>query len=92
MMGGNVKVKGIQAQKIPIKKIGLKKFQDNVKILLKELNKLFYRKYKEYIWPNTEVLNNSYVFNGSTSYLLDSKYLRALPYVPFESSSFTIPV
>jgi hypothetical protein len=63
-MGGNVKVKGIQAQKIPIKEIGLKKFQKDVKNLLKELNKLFYKKYKEYIWKNEKVLDNSYIFNG----------------------------
>jgi len=74
-MGGNVKVKGIQAQKIPVKEIGLKKFQDDIKTLLKQLNKMFYKEYHKYIWENEEILDNSYVFNGSTSYLMDGNYL-----------------
>ena len=74
-MGGNVSVNGYKAQKIPVKEIGLKKFQNDFKKLLKDLNKLFYQKNKQYIWNNKKIIDDSYVFNGSTSYLMDPGYL-----------------
>ena len=74
-MGGNVSVNGYKAQKIPVKEIGLKKFQNDFKKLLKDLNKLFYQKNKQYIWNNEKIIDDSYVFNGSTSYLMDPGYL-----------------
>ena len=74
-MGGNVQVKNYKAQKIPIKKIGLKKFQNDFKELFKTLNKMFYKKYKKYIWNNEKILDNGFVFNGSTSFLMDPGYL-----------------
>jgi hypothetical protein len=74
-MGGNVQIiknnNIIKAEKIPIKDIGLRKFQNDFKEMFKKLNKLFYNKYKKYLWENEEILNNGFVFNGSTSFLMD---------------------
>lgn len=74
-MGGNVAImkgdKELKAQKIPIKEIGLKNFQNDFKKMFKQLNKLFKEKYKKPIWKDEKILDNGYVFNGSTSYLMD---------------------
>jgi len=78
-MGGNVAImkgdKQIKAQKIPIKEIGLKNFQKDFKEMFKKLNKMFYKKYGYYIWDTEKILDNGYVFNGSTSFLMDTNNL-----------------
>ena len=71
-MGGNVQVKGFKAQKIPVKEIGLKKFQSDFKKLFYELDNMFYKQNKEHIWKTKKILDNSYVFNGSTSFLMQN--------------------
>ena len=73
--GGNVSIKGIDAQKIPVKEIGLKKFQDDFKKMFKKLNKMFYKEYGEYVWSNDSIIDTGFVFNGSTSFLMDPEYL-----------------
>jgi len=69
-MGGNVYLNGKQAEKIPVKEIGLKKFQKDFKSLVKEINKIFHKEYGIYIW-NDSIIDNGDIFNGSTNILMN---------------------
>lgn len=77
-MGGNVTAltksgQATRAQKIPLKDIGRAEFVKTIQQLLKALNKGFYKKYHEYIWKNEKEIMNGYVFNGSTSFIMNPK-------------------
>ena len=75
-MGGNVQVNGYKAEKIPVKEIGLNKFQKDFKKLLKDINRLYHQKNKKYIWNDESIIDSAYAFNGSTSFLMDPNYLK----------------
>ncbi len=76
-MGGNVtatiKKSGIEtrAAKIPIRKIGRKKFTEKFIKVFKELNKIFKKENGIPLWLNEKNLENGLQFNGSTSYIFD---------------------
>jgi len=72
--GGNVSIQknGVtyKADKIPVKDIGLKNFQKDVKDLLKKINSMYKREHKEPLWDVDEIIDSGLVFNGSTSFLM----------------------
>lgn len=76
--GGNLSVKlgdtTYEAQKIPIKEIGIEKFRKDFVNLFKVINKLYFKKFKEYLWGDEKDLENGLLFNGSTSFIMDPKY------------------
>jgi len=87
--GGNVVVTDINgnqipAQRIPIKDIGRSKFIRDTKEMLKELNKLFNKKFKEPLWNNPSIFDSAVLFNGSTSFIMDSNIPdeKVLPHKP----------
>jgi len=80
--GGNVtiKTKGgnvYSAEKIPIKSIGREKFIKEFSQAMKKMNRMFFKKNKEWIWDEDTFfkggLIDSNLFNGSTSYMMDQK-------------------
>ena len=79
-MGGNVtalnKRSGVsvEAQKIDIKSIGRKQFMNKFIELFKFMNKEFKKKNKKPIWVDERHLANGFIFNGSTSYIMDPGY------------------
>lgn len=78
-MGGNVTAttkSGIQtrASKIPVKEIGLSVFRTRVQELFFELNRRFNDINRIPLWESVEIIKSGYVFNGSTSFLMDPKY------------------
>lgn len=76
-MGGNavgtVKKTGenTKALKIPIKDIGIKEFRAKVHSLLKEINALFEKKFKDKLWVREDLIMSGFMFNGSTSFIMD---------------------
>lgn len=78
--GGNVtatnKKTGIEisAQKIPLQKVGIQNFRNKFFDLFKELNSLYKKKYKDFLWPDLNDIKNGMVFNGSTSYIMNPDY------------------
>jgi hypothetical protein len=78
-MGGNAtghtqSGKETKAQKIPLKKIGRKVFVDKITKLLKFINKDFEKIYKEKLWKDETQIANGFVFNGSTSFIMNQEY------------------
>lgn len=77
-MGGNVTGiikktgKETQANKIPIKEIGRSNFVKKFNAVFKLLNKKHAKKFGEPIWPNEKILDSGFVFNGSTSFIMDT--------------------
>lgn len=72
-MGGNVVVKGKQAEKIDLKFIGVENFRVDFKNLFIELSKLFKKETGVQLWSK-EHLESAEVFNGSTSFIMDKDY------------------
>lgn len=74
-MGGNVAVMSddsiIRAQKIPLKEIGRSKFETKIKNFLKIFNKKFETKYSRKIWVSESDIVSGFIFNGSTSFIMD---------------------
>lgn len=78
-MGGNAtgytqSGKETKAQKIPLKQIGRKVFVDKIANLLKFINKDFEKEYKEKLWKDETQIANGFVFNGSTSFIMNQEY------------------
>jgi len=84
-MGGNLGVKGFKAQKIPVKELGLKKFQRDFKKLFYKLDELFFKQNGEYIWKTKRIIDDGYVFDGSASLLMkndvSSNILELKPFI-----------
>jgi len=78
-LGGNVQVlnngKRYEADKIPVKEIGMKKFQDEVFKMLKIVNKDFNKMFGYKLWQDEKLIDEATIFNGSSSYLLDPENL-----------------
>lgn len=77
--GGNVTVtldgKEYGATKIPIKRIGRKKFTEEFSKLFLKINRMFKKKYDKWLWDEDVFFNKGLIdpnlFNGSTSYMMD---------------------
>lgn len=75
--GGNVQVldkstgKLVDAERLDLRKIGRQEFIKKFTELFKKMNKDFKSKYGEPIWRDESLLTNGFVFNGSTSYIMD---------------------
>jgi len=76
-MGGNVtainKKTGVEtrAEKIQIKEIGRSEFMKKFIEIFKTINKQFKSKYKKPIWADESIIVSGFVFNGSTSFIMD---------------------
>ena len=78
-MGGNVtgvtkSGKETHAQKIPLKSIGRKVFVDKITALLKFINKDFEKEFKNKLWKDETQIANGFIFNGSTSFIMNQEY------------------
>lgn len=78
-MGGNVtgitkSGKETRAQKIPLKSIGRKVFVDKISALLKFINKDFEKEFKSKLWKDETQIANGFIFNGSTSFIMNQDY------------------
>lgn len=78
-MGGNVT--GItksgtetRASKIPLREIGRSVFVKRINELLKFINKDFEKKFKTKLWKDETQIANGFVFNGSTSFIMNQDY------------------
>lgn len=69
--GGNVVINGIGSQKIYFSEIGIKDIRTKCFNLFEELNKIFFRKYNEYLWDDINSIKSGYSYNGSTSFIMD---------------------
>lgn len=69
--GGNVVINGIGSQKIYFSEIGIKDIRMKCFNLFEELNKIFFRKYNEYLWDDINSIKSGYSYNGSTSFIMD---------------------
>lgn len=80
-MGGNVTAiikktgQESRAEKIPIAKIGVEVFREKMIDIFKNLNSRFNAKYGDPLWSDESIIENGTVFNGSTSYIMDPKYI-----------------
>jgi len=78
-MGGNVtgtvkKTKeNTRAQKIPIKEIGRQDFIKKSLELFHNINQRFEEKFGEKLWKKEQELTSGFMFNGSTSFIMDPK-------------------
>lgn len=61
----------LDAEKIDFKKLSIENFRKEFQELFLELNNLYFKKYKEYIWKDSSLIKNAIVFNGSTSYIMN---------------------
>ena len=78
-MGGNVTAitksgKETRAEKVQLKEIGRSNFIKKVEATLKALNKGFYKKFGRKIWEDESQIDDAYVFNGSTSFVMNTDY------------------
>lgn len=77
--GGNTSVvnqvngKTYNGEKIDLNTVRLPVFRSEFLKLFNTLNDLFYKEYKRYLWKK-EDLNNAIVFNGSSSFIMNSQY------------------
>lgn len=79
-MGGNVTAlmkngTSTRAEKIPLKDIGRQKFMQVIQELLLKINKDFDKKFGHKIWNNTDEIKTGYVFNGSTSFIMNPQLI-----------------
>ena len=77
-MGGNVTAvtksgKITRAEKIPLEQIGRSEFVAKVVEFLKELNNKFKKQTGSPIWKNESLITSGFIFNGSTSFIMDPK-------------------
>lgn len=63
--------KQTKAEKIPIKKIGRKNFYNQVVKLFKQMNKDYRKMFGTDLWTDESIIENGFVFNGSTSFIMD---------------------
>ena len=76
-MGGNVTAMNkrtgetVRAQKIMVKDIGRKEFMDRFVLIFKRMNADFKKRFKRPIWIDEKILTSGFVFNGSTSFIMD---------------------
>ena len=78
-MGGNVTAitksgKETRAEKVQLKEIGRTNFIKKVEATLKVLNNGFYKKFGRKIWEDESQIDDAYVFNGSTSFVMNTDY------------------
>lgn len=71
--GGNISVNGISAEKVYFSDLGISDFRSKFFELFKELNKIFYKKYKEYLWEDLNDIKTGFSYNGSTSFIMNPK-------------------
>lgn len=81
-MGGNVVVKDIngnevEAQKVDLKQVNRTKLMKLARSTFVALNALHDAKFNTPIWKNSKVLKDAIAFNGSSSYVLSTKYTDA---------------
>lgn len=62
-------------EKIPISVIGVDNFRKKSIQLFIELNKIFKKMHGYPLWADESIIHSGYVFNGSTSYVLNPSYL-----------------
>lgn len=76
-MGGNVTAtvkltcETTRAQKIPLDKIGRIDFVKKSLELFHNINERYEKKYKEKLWKNENHLTSGFMFNGSSSFIMD---------------------
>ena len=76
-MGGNVTAMNkrtgetVRAQKIMVKDIGRREFMDKFVEIFKKMNSDFKKRFKRPIWVDEKILTSGFVFNGSTSFIMD---------------------
>lgn len=75
-MGGNVTAMmkdgtTTRAEKIPVAKIGRSQFMARMRDFLKAFNKEFKKETGKVIWANEADIMSGFVFNGSTSFIMD---------------------
>jgi len=79
-MGGNVtavnKYTGeeTRAQKIQLKDIGRSQFINIFIEIFKTMNSQFKSLYNKSIWPDDKILDDGFVFNGSTSFIMNPSF------------------
>lgn len=78
-MGGNTTIitkegDSISAQRIPLKSIGRDVFVKSFQKFLLNLNASFKKEFKYPIWSDESEIMNGGIFNGSTSFIMDSNY------------------
>lgn len=75
--GGNVTAtnkktgENTRAAKIPIKEIGRQEFMKKSLELFHKINQLFEKKFKKKLWEKEEHLASGFMFNGSSSFIMD---------------------
>lgn len=74
--GGNVTAMmkdgtATRAEKIPVAKIGRHAFMAKMRAFFKALNKEFKKETGKIIWANEDDIMSGFVFNGSTSFIMD---------------------
>lgn len=98
-MGGNVigllkTGQQTMAEKVPLKLIGRQNFIQTVEKTLKAINKGFKNMHGYKIWEDESQIDDAYVFNGSTSFVMDNRY-NDDDIIPYKSSvgdiDLTIP-
>jgi hypothetical protein len=92
-MGGNVRAinrstgeEFLQAKKIDLNKFKRSEITENFKKMFIRLNVLFFNKYSESIWENTSIIQDGFVFNGSSEAffnknILDEAFTTFKPFV-----------
>jgi len=78
-MGGNTTIitregDSVSAQRIPLKNIGRDVFVKSFQKFLLNMNKAFKKEFKYPIWSDESEIMNGGIFNGSTSFIMDSNY------------------
>ena len=71
--GGNISVNGISAEKVYFSDLGISDFRSKFFELFTELNKIFYKQYKEYLWEDLNDIKTGFSYNGSTSFIMNPK-------------------
>jgi len=72
--GGNLAVKGVQAEKIDMSKSTRKEFVSLSNKLFIDINKKYHKKYGEWLWIDEKKLHSGELFNGSTSFIFSPEY------------------
>jgi len=72
--GGNLAVKGVQAEKIDMSKSTRKEFVSLSNKLFIQINKLYHKAYKNWLWVDEKKLHSGELFNGSTSFIFSPEY------------------
>ena len=78
-MGGNITVfnnvtkKSYKAEKVELNKVNLQDFRKDFLELFNTINERFEKEYKRKLWKPNEI-KNSFVFNGSSSFILSDEY------------------